>query len=359
MKGKNRGEWSEFYAFLRLLAEGTLHISNPDLTRKTNLAFPIVKIPRNSNPDVDFEIGKTILVRHPSGRVLSEISKDAVSKYASAILDGINAGRGLAFWIPNAEQIMEELHLDRICDDSSNTSDIRLIVLDSVTQATPLLGFSIKSYLGGKPTLFNASGSTNFVYKITPTPNPEVVTLVNELGSYTERLHWLNANGFSLEYFGMKSAVFKSNLQQVDSLLPKILGELLLMFYSGKGSKLKELTDQLTELNPCGYNLEFTPNTYEYKMKRFLVDVALGMKANTPWTGVFNATGGHIIVKSCGEVVCFHTVNWNELQDYLFDGLRFEKPSSSRHGYGSLFEEADVFTGTRDVMMNLNLQIRF
>ena len=357
-KGKNKGEWSEFYAFLRLLVDGELHLSNPDLTRKTNLAFPILKILRNSNQDLNFEIGRTVLVRHPSGKLLAELSKDAVSSYADAILEGIQAGKGISFWIPIAEKILEELHLDRICDDSSNTSDIRLVVLDSITQATPLLGFSIKSYLGGKPTLFNASGSTNFVFAVSPVPDPDTVRFVNELKSYTERLKWLHTHGFGLTYVDMKSEIFKSNLQQIDSLLPQIIGTMLLKFYSGEGSKLRELADLLTSDNPCGYNLGVTPKTYEYKLKRFLVDIALGMKANTPWTGVFNATGGHIIVKSSGEIVCFHTINWNELQDYLFNGTRFEKPSSGRHGYGDLYEEIGL-SGERCVLMNLNLQIRF
>lgn len=42
----NKGEWSEIYVLLRLLADGKLYAADDDLQRPENIYFPIVKIIR-------------------------------------------------------------------------------------------------------------------------------------------------------------------------------------------------------------------------------------------------------------------------------------------------------------------------
>jgi type II restriction enzyme len=64
-------------------------------------------------------------------------------------------------------------------------------------------------------------------------------------------------------------------------------------------------------------------------------------------------TGGHLVVKDDGEVLCYHIYNKNEFENYLFANTKLETPSSSRHGFG-LIETID---GRQS--FKLNLQIRF
>ena len=88
-------------------------------------------------------------------------------------------------------------------------------------------------------------------------------------------------------------------------------------------------------------------------MKNFLTDIALGMTPATPWTGDFQATGGYIIVREDGEVLCYHLYNHNEFQEYLFKNTRFDTPSASRYEFGSIYKENDKN------YIKLNLQVRF
>ncbi len=92
---------------------------------------------------------------------------------------------------------------------------------------------------------------------------------------------------------------------------------------------------------------------YKYKIKRFLTDVVLGMMPSKVWTGVYDATGGYLIVKEDGEMLCYHIYNRNQFEDYLFNNTKLETASSSRHAFGKIFEE------NGELYFRLNLQIRF
>ena len=89
-------------------------------------------------------------------------------------------------------------------------------------------------------------------------------------------------------------------------------------------------------------------------MKKLLIDVALGMVPATLWTGRYDATGGYLVVRRDGEIVCYHFYNRNEIENYLYNNTRFDRPSRSRYDYGKLYRGDDG-----GVYMKLNLQIRF
>lgn len=92
---------------------------------------------------------------------------------------------------------------------------------------------------------------------------------------------------------------------------------------------------------------------YTYKLKTLLCAIALGMVPSKPWYGREDANGGYIVVKDDGNVVCFFLYNRNEFERYLLDCTRFERASTSRHGYMEVLKEGDEY------YINLNLQIRF
>ena len=77
------------------------------------------------------------------------------------------------------------------------------------------------------------------------------------------------------------------------------------------------------------------------------------MLPGTVWTGKADATGGYIVVKEDGDVLCYHLYNRNEFEDYLLNNTRFERASASRHDF------AKVYKINNDYFINLNLQIRF
>ena len=84
-----------------------------------------------------------------------------------------------------------------------------------------------------------------------------------------------------------------------------------------------------------------------------MTNIALGMMPASPWNGIYDATGGYIIVKEDGDILCYHIYNRNEFREYLFNNTRFDTPSKSKHHFGTI-EEKDG-----QQILKLNLQIRF
>ena len=88
------------------------------------------------------------------------------------------------------------------------------------------------------------------------------------------------------------------------------------------------------------------------KIKKLLVSILLGFFAGTKWNGKY-LVQGTIVVKQDGEQEAYHITDLSTLENYLYQNIRFDTPSTTRHRYGSLFVEKD------ELYFKLNLQLRF
>ena len=128
---------------------------------------------------------------------------------------------------------------------------------------------------------------------------------------------------------------------------------MIYLFYTSDFSKTLDIVNNISRNNPLNYNLETNHPFYIYKIKRFLTDIALGMMPSKVWTGHLDATGGYLVVKENGEVLCYHIYNRNEFEDYLLYNTKFETGSSRRHDFGSIYKYENQY------YFKMNLQIRF
>jgi hypothetical protein len=360
----NKGEWSEFYTFLKLLADGKIYAADKDLNKNENIFYKILKIIRSKGNGKDYEYirNEKILILDENGEILTEIPVSEAIEITKNFYEGIAKGKtgDRAFNLDFAERILDKFHTQSLSDEKKQTADIRIVIHDPITQYEPLLGFSIKSFMGSKPTLFNASKNTNFLYKITPSLDEITKQKVNDLDTYGERVKWLKENGFQLTFCKPDSKMFHSSMELIDSRLPEIMGHLVLNSYLKKINKISELVEDLTTENPCGFAVEINPNFYDYKVKRFLTDAALGMKAGKVWSGTFNANGGYIIVKKDGDLVCYHIYNWNDFQEYLINSTKIDYPDSkpSRCDFGRILKNSEIDEVDKS-FIKLNFQVRF
>jgi type II restriction enzyme len=168
-----------------------------------------------------------------------------------------------------------------------------------------------------------------------------------------DRLTAIKNKDCKLIFSSLENENFNANLQMVDSAFPLIISEYLIQYYSGNGSLISELTQKIKTINPCKLNTKLPHLYYEHKIKNFLTDIALGMTPATVWTGEYQATGGYIIVREDGEVLCYHLYNHNEFQEYLFKNTRFDTPSATRYEFGTIYKEDEK------LFIKLNLQVRF
>lgn len=358
----NKGEWSEFYTFLKLLADGKIYAADKDLNKNKSIFYKILKIVRGKEEDLDYIRNEKIIIQNESGKILSELSVTELTKITQQFYEGISKGKTgeRAFNLDFAENVLKQFHTQSLSDERKQTADIRVVIHDPVTQYEPLLGFSIKSYIGSKPTLFNASKNTNFIYKISPDLDEATKNIINELPTYGQRVKWLTANGYTLIFCKIKSNIFQSSLELIDSKLPEIMASIILTSYLTGKTKFTELVQIISKENPCGFDIETNPHFYSYKIKRILTDAALGMKAGKVWNGTFNANGGYIIVKKDGDLVCYHIYNWNDFQEYLLNHTKIDYPDSkpNRCDYGRILNSSEV-EEKDGYYIKLNFQIRF
>jgi type II restriction enzyme len=179
------------------------------------------------------------------------------------------------------------------------------------------------------------------------------INSIDSRSKIKDRIEKIAQLGGKLNFKNTESAVFGNNLILIDSGLPKIVAYCLHLFYTSSYNTIKDLTSQISIINPLGFNLENNHPFYTYKIKRLLTDIALGMMPSKVWTGELDATGGYLVVKENGDVLCYHIYNRNEFEDYLFKYTKLETASSTRHEFGKVYIDNGV------QYFNLNLQIRF
>jgi hypothetical protein len=356
MLSGNKGEWSEIYALFKLLSDKQLFAGDADLNKVEELFYPIIKIIHNeSGGNFEYEINGDIVIIS-GGKEQLRIPVKTFNEQSVKLLATIKGSNG-AFSIPEIETFMNSINCNSLKAKSTSKSDIQIVIHDQRINQTAELGFSIKSQLGGQATLLNAGKTTNFIYQISDfQPTENQTKSINEIDTKSkikDRIENIKQLGGNINYVSLEQDVFKNNLVLIDSLLPNILAEIVRTFYTSNLSSIKDLTENVNKANPLNYDNQFAHTFYEYKIKRFLTDVALGMTPSKVWNGIYDATGGYLIVKENGDVLCYHIYNRNQFEDYLFQNTKLETASSSRHEFGK------VYTKNGKSYFKLNLQIRF
>ncbi len=235
---------------------------------------------------------------------------------------------------------------------SQDKADIRLMVHDIMSGRDDTFGFSIKSQLGSPSTLFNASGATNFTYKITGHRlTDDEINTFHGFKKFKDKFDFLASKEADIEFVKTDNKTLDFNLKMVMTEMPAVFAEMIKYYYQSKSHSISELTDMVAETDIVSTldNKVFL----RHKIKEMLTNIALGMVPNTMWTGNYEATGGYIIVKDDGDVVCYHIYNHNAFKNYLYANTRFDTPSKSKHGFGRIYE----VDGQQ--YLKLNVQIRF
>ena len=167
MKG-NKGEWTEAYVFLKLLAEGKLFSADENLKIIPEAFFPIIKIIRNEiNKNRDYVVKNEITIINPDNDEL--ITTVPISEFlanSKKLYKYIMLAKGRSFEFSDIEQFLNDIDVNSLKSASKDKSDIKIKLHDSRTGLEPELGFSIKSMMGQNSTLFNPGTGTNFIFKI-------------------------------------------------------------------------------------------------------------------------------------------------------------------------------------------------
>lgn len=354
---KNKGEWTELLVFVKLLAEQKLFLSDKDLNKKVD-SFNLKKV-TTRNLDLDFYIIDKSTIQsvdfETKEKTQIDISELLSEKNLNSIKDSIINGKK-TFTVPEFDIIQKQLGFDVIKGGtSSQKSDIVLdIQNDEIDKQNE--GFGIKSYLGSKPTLLNASGNTNFIFRIDDFDDSKIdeVNAIDTKTKLKDRIIFIEKFGGKFKFIGAEKETMEHNLKISDSLMPNIVGYLLLIFYKERISKLTKIINEIHRDGTLNNEINYGgKDSLEIKVKRLLIDVLLGFFAGKKWDGNYLANGT-IVMKKSGDCVGFHIIDSKSLKDYLFENISLDTPSTTRHRFGKIYKEKDG-----KLYFKLNLQLRF
>lgn len=353
----NKGEWAEHYAFFKVLSDKKLIALDKDKNLMHDMYYNVQEIIRDYQKDNEnrFQVvPPTIRILDKSGNLLATESISEFTMKAEEIKSEILSGNTASDILDKVLLFEKKIGIGQMKASSSNKADITIKVHDYNTNLNPTLSFSIKSQWGNASTLVNASQSTNFIYQISEGMTKTEIDEFNNLKKFDQKSSFLK--DYTMSFESCSSEIFEDNLYMIDTMMPAILSAILKEFYfdsfkstGQRISMIPELVNLVAEKYP-----EFRSKKHiEYKLKQYLFAVALGMMPSKEWHGRYEANGGYLIVKSDGEIGIYHLINLNEFQDYLFFNTRLETPSTSRHGFGTIYQEDNL------EKIKLNLQIRF
>lgn len=384
---KNIGELSEPYAIVYILGQTDIPVVDGSLSAIPGAHLRFVEVRRLDKNDkyVSYSIdntsgkGPSVVYQGPSvnsvGPVNCEDFKQAARELLQLLRDSKNASK-IAINNPEVVKALSLLATSRVSAKASDKSDfIATVVSNGMLQTS---GFSIKSQLGGQSTLVNSSrDSSYFEYEILraggmPLSDANRTEILDTIRNSAKQgfgfVQELLKNGYELR-FTATAPNLNYTLRLVDSFGPEIVAQLLLeeVFRRNRGEKraptIAELVDNMAEriwntqdesLLFLGSNKEELEVSIGYKMRSVLLAFMSGATPGARWDGRSRATGGIIVVKKTGEVVCVQLSTQNAVGDYLMNSCRLEAPGSERHDWGY------PYAGDNGrLFVRMQLQVRF
>jgi len=355
----NRGEWSELYALLEIFNNQNLNIVDDNLKKIDDSTFKVLGIYiQNNNNEYYFDINNLDIDILKNNNVHSKISKKEISTYKEILLKRILGGSSStgSFPIDEMKDILEKLtEGNKIKSSSRSKEDLIAELQDNRINTVNKVGYSIKSSLGSPATLLNASSNTNFKYKVIGLNKAEigVINSINSRSKLLDRLNFLKDKNVQIKFDSVDSESMDHNLQMIDSKMPKLIGEILLLSYEKNEKDIQKLLNIAINKNIAQYgsNKELY---YNKKFGDFLLAITLGMMPGSIWDGNYNVTGGIILVEDKGEILVLDAIYYKDhLIKYLIKNTKLDSPSSTRYGMLDIYEE------NQEMYFNLNLQIRF
>ena len=205
----NKGEWSEIYAFLRLLEIKKLYAADADLNKKDDMFYNIINIVRTEPiGKLEFRINRTIdtvtVINTDNNSELLSLPCCEFKQAADRLYHEIVSATASSFELSDTADFLNSLSVQSLKAKSLDKADIRIKIHDINTGYETVQGFSIKSRLGSPSTLVNAGKTTNFIFEVTGNINDDVMNEFNTCSKkFKDRFEVLNNHNCDIKYVSM------------------------------------------------------------------------------------------------------------------------------------------------------------
>jgi type II restriction enzyme len=343
----NRGEWAELYALVKLLVDNSVPALDRNLKALPGKFFNFIEVLRIENGSPLRFVPYDSLYDEKGSITLP--ARDELESIAKALLSEIKSSKGRSFESYYGMKLMKFLTIRSIKASSSEKVDLYARLSGLMGSDDSELGFSIKSQIGGKSTLLNASSHTRVIYSVVG--GSVDISEVNEIctrSKIKDRVKAIYDSGAELIFESISSETFSNNLDLVESSLRHNLAAMLLASYRTDSRNVLDTIKAVSDASDDPLH----SRKLIYQIKNFLRAIALGMIPGTDWSGELIAYGGYLIVQDDGSIGCFHLQKDDEFKNYLIENTKFDTPDS-RTDFGK------VYVTNSGLKFSLNLQIRF
>ena len=283
------------------------------------------------------------------------IPREDFDAVAHLVLEAVRSSRENDGTSPaGVEEFLDEV---AIYDLEAKTDDRTDFYVAFYSVDTPLVGFCVRSKLSPMFPLLDGGRSANFKFEQTgvkfATPTVNKINAFGEEEDVVGRMLMIERLGGNLKFNDAADKIFRSNLGMIDLHFPRVLGEMARTMHLEGITKVSELTEYIKQLNPLKIKDELITKHryYEYKMKQFLMALALGMRPAKLFNGTDSAIAGFLIVEGQGDVIGYQKADRDTFAEYLYQHTRLEKGPTAKDKYGYLEKENGVY------YFKLNLKI--
>ena len=352
-----RKEWYELYSFFRLLSDGYACVGTSEGRPHNDQRIPVAQIQRQEHDGT-----RNYIIEGENIRVLREGSEKCFPRedfgtVSELIWKTLKSVLGSDIESPDGvEEFLDEVgifHLEAQTDDRTDY----YIAFWNVN--APLIDFRVHSHIGGMNMLLDGGRAANLKFEqvgvkfASPTVNK--INMLESANEVADRMFMIERLGGVLKYSDVADKVFRSNLSMIDLHFPRMLGEMVRTMYLDGISRIDELTERIKVMNPLKIKDELITKHlfYEYKMKQFLMAVALGMRPAKLYNGTDSAVSGFIMVGREGELCMYQKADKALFEEFLYHHTRLEKGSVEKDKYGFLERENGTY------YFKLNVKIGF
>lgn len=348
-------EWSEIYSVLRLLSDGAVYAGTSEVKRNEAEYLPVAMLQREEHDGTRCYIVEGDDIHIKGEKIDKLVPREDFGEAAGRILKAMKESSDDSVESPEGvEEFLDEV---LIYDLEAKTDDRTDYYLSFYTVDTPPIGFCVRSRIGLLVSLLDGGRSANFKFELTgvkfAVPTVNKVNALESPNEVVDRMLMIERLGGILKYNDVSDKVFRSNLLMIDLHFPRLLAEMLRVMQLDGVTKVSELVEKMKEINPLKIKDELINKHgfYEFKMKQFLLALALGMRPAKIYNGVDSAVSGFIFVDGNGQLLCYRKSDKETFEDFLYYNTRLEKGSVEKDKYGYLERENGVY------YFKLNLKI--
>lgn len=340
-------EWSELYTFFRLLAEGKVAPGTPQV-KKEDKYWPVAMIQREEHDGTRRYYVEEENIRIEGEKFNKVVPREDFGVVADLILNAVK--NSTENDVTSPEGVEEFLDAVSIFDLEARTEDRTDFSIAFWHPQAPLAGFNVRSRLSAMNPLLDGGRTANLKFEqtgvkfATPTVN-KINALPESPGEVAERMMLIERLGGVLKYADVADRVFRCNLLMIDLHFPRLLAEMIRIMHLDGITRISELTEQMKAVNPLKIKDELINKHgfYEFKMKQFLMALALGMRPAKIYNGTDSAVEGLLLVNGDGEILCYHKSEKKAFEDFLYLNTRLEKGSVDKDKYGFLEKENGTY----------------